>query len=339
MEDIDKGCRNVLGELQRILDNNSELSSEIGSVGKRIRRVWKRLKWKPEDIDELRNRISTNIRFLNVFNGQLTRDNVVKLVRHQENQEHAAILNWLTPIDFVSQQNDFIARRQGGTGTWLLDSTEYQSWRAIKNQTLFCPGIPGAGKTVLTSVVVNELTTWFANDPTIGIAYIYCDFRRQDEQTINDLLASLLKQLAGGQPSLPETIKELYGRHKRNRTRPSLDEISATLQAVATLYSRVFIIIDALDECQASHGCRERLLSEIFDLQTKTRANLFTTSRLIPEITERFINGLRLDIRASNQDVQRYLDGHMSQLPGCVLRNLDIQDEIKTNIMKAVDGM
>jgi hypothetical protein len=64
--------------------------------------VWKRLNWKPEDINELRSRISTNIGFLNAFNGQLTRDNVVKLVRYQENQEYEAILNWLTPIDFVS---------------------------------------------------------------------------------------------------------------------------------------------------------------------------------------------------------------------------------------------
>jgi hypothetical protein len=44
--------RNVLEELQQILDKNSKLSSENGSVGKRIKRVWKRLNWKLEDIDE-----------------------------------------------------------------------------------------------------------------------------------------------------------------------------------------------------------------------------------------------------------------------------------------------
>jgi hypothetical protein len=171
---------------------------------------------------------------------------------------------------------------------------------------------------------VEELTARFSNDPTIGIAYIYCNFRRQDEQKIDDLLTSLLKQLAESQPSLPGTVKKLYDRHKTKRTRPSLDEISGSLQAVTTLFSRVFIIIDALDECQASHGCRKRFLSEIFGLQTKTSANLFTTSRFIPEITEEFNEGLRLEIRASNQDVQRYLDGYLSQLPGCVLRSLDL---------------
>jgi hypothetical protein len=38
-EDIDKDCRNVLDELQRILDKNTELGSKSRSVRKRIKRV------------------------------------------------------------------------------------------------------------------------------------------------------------------------------------------------------------------------------------------------------------------------------------------------------------
>jgi len=164
-------------------------------------------------------------------------------------------------------------------------------------------------------------------------------FRRQDEQKIDDLLTSLLKQLAEGQLSLPVTVKELYNRHKTKRTRPSLDEISTSLQAVAALYSRVFLIIDALDECQAFHGYRKRFLSEMWSLQNKTGVNLFATSRFIPEITEMFNESMQLEIRASTQDIWRYLDSHMPQLPGCVLCSSDLQEEIKTDIIKAVNGM
>jgi hypothetical protein len=101
----------------------------------------------------------------------------------------------------------------------------------------------------------------------------------------------------------------------------------------------MFIIIDALDECQVSNSCRTTFLLEMFSLQAKYGINLFITSRYIPEITERFNGSLQLDIRASNQDVQRYLDGHMSQLPGCVLRSLDLQNEIRSEIINAVKGM
>lgn len=143
--------------------------------------MWKRLKWEPEDIKELRSRIGTNIGFLNAFNGRLTRDNVVKLVRYQEDQGRQTVLDWLTPIDYMPQQSDFISRRQAGTGEWLLDSVEFQTLLNTDEQTFFCPGIPGAGKTILAAVVIDELTTQFSNDPTTGIAYIYCNFRRQDE--------------------------------------------------------------------------------------------------------------------------------------------------------------
>jgi hypothetical protein len=339
LEVIDKGCRNVLDELQRILDKYSELGSEYASVGKRIKRVWKRLNWKPDDIDELRSRISTNIGFLNAFNGRLTRDNVVKLVQHQEDQGRQTVLNWLTPIDFATQQSDFISRREPGTGQWLLESAKFQEWVETNKQVLFCPGIPGAGKTILTSIVVDYLHAKFLKNTNIGIAYLYCNFRRQDEQNAEGLLASLLKQLAQGIYPLPESVKSLYDSHKEKRTRPTFNEISSTLQSVAALYSRSFIIVDALDECQASDGCRTKLLKEIFALQAKSRANIFSTSRFIPEINILFKTSMRLEIRASDHDVQRYLDGHMSQLPTCVVRSCELQGEIKAAIVKAVNGM
>ena len=249
------------------------------------------------------------------------------------------ILDWLTPIDYAPQQNDYIKRRQAGTGQWLLDSIQYQDWLKVKKQTLFCPGIPGAGKTILTSIVVNDLYNRF--DATIGIAYVYCNFRRKDEQKINDLLASLLKQLAERQGILPATVKSLYNQHKVAKTRPSLGEITTILQAVAAMYSRVFIVVDALDECQTTSACRTEFLSEIFDLQAKLKCgvNFFATSRFIPEITDKFEDSMSLEIQASEQDVRRYVDGHISHLPSFVGRSPDLQEEIKTKIVKAVDGM
>ncbi|UKZ79072.1 hypothetical protein TrVFT333_006823 [Trichoderma virens FT-333] len=117
-------------------------------------------------------------------------------------------------------------------------------------------GMPGTGKTILTAVVVDNLASQFSHDSSVGIAYIYFNFWQQEEQTVEDLFASLLKQLARGQSSLPASVKDLYNHHKRKGTQPSLDKISKVLQSVIGVYSRVFIVIDALDECQASDNCR-----------------------------------------------------------------------------------
>jgi hypothetical protein len=268
-----------------------------------------------------------------------TRATVETLGSKFDRKEDLDALNWLTPIDYGVQYSDFLKRRQPGTGQWLLDSKEFQSWLGTSNQTLFCPGIPGSGKTILTSVVVHDLFTRFQNCSNIGISYLYCNFRRGQEQKLEDLLVSLLKQLSQRQTFLPDAVRGLYDQHKGGRTRPLLHELVRVLQSVIAMYSRVFIIVDALDECQASGGCRSRFLSEIFALQVKCGTNIFATSRFLPEITTRFSQSTTVEIRANDEDVKRYLEGHMRQLPAFVESNQQLQEEIKTKISDAVDGM
>ena len=272
-----------------------------------------------------------------------TKAGVDLLHKRQDNrerrEEYQAIMDWLAPVDYALQQSDFINRRQEGTGQWLLDSDEFQRWLNQQQQTLFCPGIPGAGKTMIASIVIDNLCSRFGNDGSIGIAYLYCNFRQQQDQKPVDLLASLLGQLVQGRPSVPDSVKSLYGRHETKRTRPPFGEISHALQSIMASYSRTFIVIDALDECGISDGGWRKFLSEIFNLQAKTGASLFATSRFIPDITEEFKGSPSLEIRANSDDVRKYLDGHMPQLRSFVLRNPDLQEEIKTEIVKAVDGM
>ena len=205
--------------------------------------------------------------------------------------------------------------------------------------TLFCPGIPGAGKTILTAITIDDLTVRFRSEADIGIAYLYCNFRREDEQKADDLLASLLKPLSQERASLPDSVKALYEKHRDKRTRPSFDELSKAFQSVTVMFSKVFIIIDALDECRTTDGCRTRLLTEIFLAQAKSRANVFATSRFLPEITEKFEGSISLEIRASEEDVRRYLDGCMFRLPAFVSRSPGLQEEIKSGIVLLVKGM
>jgi hypothetical protein len=105
------------------------------------------------------------------------------------------------------------------------------------------------------------------------------------------------------------------------------------------MYSRLFIIVDALDECQVFDGCQAKLLSEIFSLQNECGANIFATSRYVPEVMRKFEVNTSVEIRASNHDVRRYLDGNLSQLPAFVTSSPELREEIKTEIVRAVDGM
>ena len=263
--------------------------------------------------------------------------------RHDDQEyrkEHQAILEWLTPVNYALVQHDFITRLQEETGQWLLDSAEFHAWLgAVANkQMLFCPGIPGAGKTMLTSIIVDDLNTRFENDSSVGIAYLYCNYKRSHEQKFEDLLLNLLKQLAQRCLVTPDGVQELYNKYKARSDRPLSKDLSETLQSVISSFSKVFIIIDALDECQVNDECQTRFISEFLDLQSKRGANTFATSRFIPEIISRFRGGPSLEIRASDDDV-RYLDGHMTRVPKCVSKSPELQEKITSTIIKIVDGM
>ena len=71
--EIANGCRNVLEKLELTVDKYSELEPGLKGVGRSIKRVWKRLKWEPDDIRDLRSRIVANITLLNTFQGKLAR--------------------------------------------------------------------------------------------------------------------------------------------------------------------------------------------------------------------------------------------------------------------------
>ncbi|KAH0527112.1 hypothetical protein TsFJ059_002145 [Trichoderma semiorbis] len=213
-------------------------------------------------------------------------------------------------------------------------------WVKNENQTLFCPGMPGAGKTIQTSVVVDHLQSSFQEDQKAGIAYFFFDYKRQDEQTINALLALFLKQLAASQSSLPEEVHKLYEKHntQNKQTRPSTEELIGVLKSVITIYSRTFIMIDALDECRLSNGTRI-ILSCIYKLRSETKANFFITSRFNEDISGAFSGIPTLEIRASDEDVQRYLRRNMVYLPKFVYKDPSLQKEIIDSILKAVQGM
>ncbi|KAM6514156.1 hypothetical protein FALCPG4_015315 [Fusarium falciforme] len=264
-------------------------------------------------------------------------------IRHDDHDaaiKRKAILGWLTSVDYAIPQSTFVNRQQEGTGTWLLKSDEFKGW--IKDgSTLFCPGIPGAGKTIITSIVVQDLVTRSRDDNDTAIAYIYLDYLRRHEQKVEDLLTDILKQLSDYQSSMPSELDELHKKHTGigRRTRPSFQEISNVLQCVTALYPRTFIVIDALDECDDSDGSRSRLLHELKDPQQKSGAKLFATSRHIPDIAAEFQGCATLEIRAADQDILAYLEGRALELPKCASRSPSLKEEIKQGILRAADGM
>ncbi|XXG95875.1 hypothetical protein Hte_002147 [Hypoxylon texense] len=264
---------------------------------------------------------------------------VKKLQSIEEGKENLRMLDWLSPLDHGSQQSSILTKWHPETNQWFLGSDTLQEWLENRGKSLYCPGIPGAGKTVLTSTVINYLNDRFSTRQDVGIAYLYCTFSRKE--TLEDYLTSLLKQLARKQHSrFLGTARDLYEKHRLKGTRPSYHELSHALQTGLTLatYDRVFIIIDALDECTIDNECRVKLIREVSSLQAKHGVNIFATSRIITEIAEQFQNALVMPIRAADNDMKMYMDKRLSAQDDELFGN-DIRETIISKVVEVTGGM
>ncbi|KAF3174027.1 hypothetical protein TWF751_005167 [Orbilia oligospora] len=224
----------------------------------------------------------------------------------QQERQRDEILRRLSPLEPQKRHQDIRSSRVPGTGKWLLDEPNFKDWCSGKNshRVLCCSGIPGAGKSVLASLVIDHITA-LSNGPVlnVGIAFIYCDYRDQALQTPINLAASLLGQLLSIPSSLPQEVIEIYQKKYRKNNLFEQGDIDAMLLHACQQFDRAYICIDALDEAQN----REALLNSLRKLIPLVQ--LFVTGRPhIPAIVERyFVGALRINIEATKDDIERFV--------------------------------
>lgn len=253
----------------------------------------------------------------------------------QSEQETRQMLSWLCPEDNGLQLSDYLRRRQEGTGDWILNTDEFREWAdGDRSCTLFCPGDPGAGKTFMSSMILDELHRRFRDDITVGITFFYFNFKSKNELTAEDILANLLKQFVIKSPSVSDSLSWLCRLHRN----PLYEELSHALDTVISQHAKTFIVLDTLDESWPSNGSLEKILSTIFELQSQYHINLLATSRSIPDITAKFSNSPSVEIRASDGDIEKYLRGHMFGLTPYVT-NDDLREEVISTIKNTANGM
>lgn len=238
--------------------------------------------------------------------------------------------------DYSQQQNDIYARRQEGTAVWFLEAHEYLRWARGATPTLVCPGQPGAGKSVVAATVVHELL--HSEDVTsVGMTYLFCNYKRQDEQDTPHFLAALSRQLLRQMDAVPGPLRDMFTKHKARNTRPSQGELWDALLSLARAFKKVYVIIDALDECERE-VCSE-LLSMIRRLQDTSNVSLLVTTRPLREVLDHVPSYPLLEVRASKSDVDIYLRARMQTLPKFVRTDQTLQDQIVKAVVSAVDGM
>jgi DNA repair ATPase RecN len=73
LQQIVANCRNVLRDLEKTRDKYTGVDSRHRGLSGKVKKVWKRFQFDPEEIQGLRQRITSNITLLNMFIEQLSR--------------------------------------------------------------------------------------------------------------------------------------------------------------------------------------------------------------------------------------------------------------------------
>lgn len=73
------------------------------------------------------------------------------LVQKSRGEADAKILEWLSVSQHEKKHHDVCKQRIENTGEWFLRNGEFCNWCSAQSENvLWCHGVPGAGKTVLS---------------------------------------------------------------------------------------------------------------------------------------------------------------------------------------------
>ncbi|KAI9044106.1 ankyrin [Aspergillus affinis] len=175
------------------------------------------------------------------------------------------------------------AEHRKGTYRWFLQRNDFSAWKQRDSAVLFCSGIPGAGKTVLSSVVAHELDSE-CDARDAAVLMLYCKWDDPLSQSIDTLLGSLLKQATQKRDIILQEMAELYYKHSSAGTKPTREETFSMLTAELRRFSKTSIIVDGLDEL------REKTRVDLLELLTSIDAtvNMMVTSRGLDNIVRHF---------------------------------------------------
>jgi len=182
-----------------------------------------------------------------------------------------------------------------------------------------------------------------ADEGTMAVACVYCDFHAQNEQSATGLLGALLKQVVSALEPIPEEVQRAFEKSKggvggRRLLPPDILEMLA--KSLLHL-RRVFICIDALDEFPAKH--RPELwesLQRIVRMCPNVR--LFLTARLhIRGEVEKYFPGTAkmLPISPREHDIELYLRMRLSRDPELDAMDEGLEADILRIIPEAISGM
>lgn len=257
-----------------------------------------------------------------------------RLDRAEQDRLHA----WLVQINPSSNHNTANSLYETGTGDWIFRSQEWNLWvsKQSKERSLWIHGIPGAGKTILASHIIEQLIKTKCSG-NVALVYYYCYHGHNRDETFS-FLRWLISQLCRKTDTVSSLTYDIY----RSGQDPDITKLLSALHAQLDGLDTVYVAVDALDESQQP---RKVFLDVLRTLATDSRfqkIRLLTTSREYADI-ERVMAPISLSVLTSHEEVEKdirvFVEGSISRSNSFKHWPDDLKLEVVDALAKGATGM
>ena len=250
----------------------------------------------------------------------------------------SAIINWLATTDQSSNHSVVRQKCEPGTGEWFLSSNQFEEWFQAETKSLLLYGIPGSGKTVLCSTIIESVRSRCTSDESCAFFYFDSISGQVEKQTVSGMLSSFLAQISATQ--IEPEVHQLYEQCEKGRRTPTVDEIAETIFTVLCNGRKMYLIVDALDEC-SERPLLLRVIAQI--LQLDGDIHLLLTSRKEYDIQTTLLPSITVIVSMEDGHVDSDIRMHVEQClrndPKLCQWDEKIKDEIVKELVSGANGM
>ena len=341
------------------------IASKLAPV-KSWKKLGKALKW-PIEKEEIQTTLNTIKRQKALFSLALQHDHVAlsraiqgdienirggvnkiteEVTSLQIGRRSKEIHQWLSAPDPSSNHSQALKHHYANTRDCFLKSDIYLDWLSNPCAFLWLCGIPGCGKTMLSSLIIQRTISKCQIRANSVVLYIYFDFNDVQKQQLENLVRSLIVQLSSQCVNLSPTLESLYSTCMNGKRQPTYDMLQTALHEMISCFAGTYLILDALDECSE----RRELLISIREVASWRDANFFhilTTSRREKDIEESleplcgdhgkiYVQGALV-----NNDIRAYIQGRLQTDRDLIKwqKKPGIKQNIVDTLMEKADGM
>ncbi|KAK1246095.1 hypothetical protein MKX07_005164 [Trichoderma sp. CBMAI-0711] len=275
-------------------------------------------------------------------------DTVKRLGEKIDESAMIQALDYISNIPIGEHQQEKRDSRTPTTCEWLLKHPKFLEWEESDcSSTLWLQGNVGAGKSFLTSKVIDHLsaTSQQQTEYDEGFAYFYCSRSDPVRQETKHILRSYISQLArvpNSSTMMEKNIHKLYLKAKQEQRGFSTAECETALTELVNFYRRTTFVLDALDECEReSREALAHILRNLVDIGEGT-VKVFIASRKEDDIEEYLGSQKLIAISTADNknDIEKYIDSEVSKVGGAWRSvSADVKEQVIRTIGEKSDGM